>query len=257
MLRKADIYFDNNIQQAKPGDHYIVRINQDPQSLRLTPASLTHVCSHYNVVVLHLNISTNDAFQQGTSVSRTAFLYELFLHAAEPYGTDVQVASASLPKEKAAKKHVTSVQTWFEKTKTPASYLSRSYFTFLPKLFHSFILTKQHENTVLIKMFGKTMLHLEHDPTPFSPEVDAWIVKGGLLSHRDNRSKARLWFMRSDLKPGLTYAAITHFQPAMPWMLYKLIQAPLHQFVMKQFAEKRYRLSRRFRRDPRHSSTPN
>ncbi|NJP37228.1 hypothetical protein [Alkalicoccus luteus] len=252
MLMKADIYFDNKVQPPDSGDHYYVRINQDRQSIRLTPASLAHVCSHHHVIVLHLNLSTNDAFQQGSIASRTAFLYELFLRAAEPFGTAVQIAPASISKEKAAKRHVTSVQTWYEKTKTPASYLSRSYFAFLPKLFHSLIRVDQTGKTVRIKAFGKTMLHLEHDPKPISDHVDAWVVKGGLLSHRENRSKARLWFMRSDLKPGLTYAAITHFQPSMPWVLYKLVQAPLHQFVMRQFAEKRYRLSRRSRRDLRH-----
>ena|SRR5690606_12295380 len=67
-----------------------------------------------------------------------------------------------------------------------------------------------------------------------------FFITGGLLCQR--KDLGWLEFRQINQKKW-TISAIHEFVPTLPWWLYRLTQAPLHSFVMKQFGKHLARLS--------------
>ncbi|SDN31818.1 hypothetical protein [Alkalicoccus daliensis] len=248
MNRRAMIYIDDNIPEIKENtDFYRMHASLQPGCLRITPAAIKKVCEMYDTVILLLPLSTNDAFQQGKPEVQQAFILELFRHWAAIHRTTLILEeNKQLTIDKKAGRHVTSVQAWHEKSVSPAEDIARSYFRFLPRWTKKVIRVSYNNDKVKLILLRVPLIELAKDTSARMPAaVSSWIVSGGLLVKKSNHSKGRLWFVRSSVKPGLTYAAITHFKPAVPWLLYVYSQALIHKLVMNHFAAWRFQLTRR------------
>ncbi|CAM3741706.1 hypothetical protein [Alkalicoccus chagannorensis] len=218
-----------------------------PGSIRLTPASIEHLCTQYQQIVLLMPATTNDAFQQGSQNSREAFLLELFQQFADIHRTTLKISKDRNAPSVAADGCVTSVQTWYEKHGADVNTIAESYFWFLPAWTKKWVRVKRDMNQMTISAAGLPLLQLQKEKKQLPTTISSWKITGGLLTSKRKPAVGRLWFMKSKLRSGLCYAALTHYEPSVPAVFYKWTQAPLHKLVMHQFALYRYRLSRRSR----------
>jgi hypothetical protein len=254
MKGKVYIYKNERPEEIEKNTDYLrLHASLEPGHLRLTPSAIKRVCEQYTQITLELPLTTNDAYQQGKEVIQQSFLLELFRHWTEKLHTTLIVKRVQ---EKSgsnliAEKHVTSVQVWNEKSLASAEKIARSYFRFLPVWTKRIIISEKSKNVVRLSLFRIPLLELcEEKDKQMPEEVSSWIICGGLMTHRSQRNRGRLWFVRSGVKPGVIYAAITHYKPALPWFLYLSTQAAIHHLVMHRFAAWRNSLTRSpFRRD--------
>ncbi|MCD8509516.1 MAG: hypothetical protein LRY73_06280 [Bacillus sp. (in: Bacteria)] len=71
----------------------------------------------------------------------------------------------------------------------------------------------------------------------FHHHIGEYAINGGWLNKESGLSEGtgRFWFVVSPDEKYL-YTALIHFKPRLPWPLYSLTQAPIHEFVMERFA---------------------
>jgi uncharacterized protein YbjT (DUF2867 family) len=76
-----------------------------------------------------------------------------------------------------------------------------------------------------------------------STDRQVFYIKGGLLARRVRRAtrRPRLEF-REALQGASLIVAIHDYRPTLPWTLYRLLQAPIHVWVIRQFARHLARL---------------
>lgn len=89
------------------------------------------------------------------------------------------------------------------------------------------------------------LLVLEYAPDRCWDHRQLFYVRGGLLSKKFSRG--RLEF-REILGGKACVAAIHDFKPRLPWQIYKISQALVHLWVMKQFGRFLARKARRLKR---------
>ncbi|QKS71324.1 hypothetical protein FLK61_31955 [Paenalkalicoccus suaedae] len=249
MKKEAIIYNSHeatarDLQRKKYGHTDLLHISGALKKgqLRISPTALNRVCEQYDKLTLLTPLSTGDELQQGNHVIREAFLLELFTYYADKNACKLTIKrQASIKQVKDTKKSVTSVQAWQEASDVHPDELAASYFRFLPlftkKLIRVRNLEEQIEFQLAFLRLPLLTLRREkhHDDACFS----SYVISGGLLTNRKQRTLGRLWFMRSNQKEGMVYTAITHYKPSLPWWMYRFTQATLHKMVMWQF--KRYR----------------
>ena len=90
--------------------------------------------------------------------------------------------------------------------------------------------------------FPWPLLILERDDDISQPQRSLFWIRGGLLAGRN--PMARLEFRRIPTKQAVL-TAIHQFQPRLPWMLYMLTQAHVHDYVMGSFGRHLKRLATR------------
>lgn len=239
MNRQVYIYTEEEISEELPDTDYLrMHASLQPGYFRLNPAAIKRVCETYDSVILSLPLTTSDAFQQGNIEIQQAFILELFQHWAASYKAELILKKecTALLKKKAVH-HVTSVQAWYDKSCSPAAGIAESYFRFLSKFTKRLIGVNISHPHIVLTFLKIPLLTLSKDLNEDLPEtMSSWIISGGVLVRKSHESKGRLWFVRSRHKSGLTYAAITHYKPALPWILYLYSQALLHKFVMHKFS---------------------
>jgi hypothetical protein len=82
--------------------------------------------------------------------------------------------------------------------------------------------------------FWKSPLLILKEEPSVATDARTFLIRGGLLSSRHQRPRARLEF-REVLGGGAVLAAIHEFKPALPWPIYKWTQAIVHLWVMEGF----------------------
>jgi hypothetical protein len=250
MINHAVIYHQEKPPALDPDADYLrIHAGLEPGHLRLTPAALKKLCSKYRQITLVLPIATNDDLQQGKHENQQTFLLELFRHWTNKSHVTLHVVQADKSDESTSKSehHVTSVQAWHEKSQINAERIAKSYFRFLPVWSRRLIQSRQKETSIVaLSLFGIELLELEQEnKKDLPPEISAWIIKGGKMAGGKGYARGRLWFIRSGVHPGLVYAALTHYRPSLPWWIYLISQAVIHQAVMKRFGSWRSRIMRR------------
>lgn len=66
-------------------------------------------------------------------------------------------------------------------------------------------------------------------------EVRLSIVGGVLTRALPSHAPQPQFIFKSNEKEGTLLTALVHFRPRLPWLVYRLTQAPLHQWVMRGF----------------------
>ena len=91
----------------------------------------------------------------------------------------------------------------------------------------------EEQNDLLkFKIFGLTLLQLEHIKNRSDKNRQLFYITGGYLTKRTNRG----WLeFRSILDDSYIITAIHEFVPRLPWVIYKFTQAKAHLLVMKKF----------------------
>lgn len=118
-----------------------------------------------------------------------------------------------------------------------SSELSKHYMIFLPKLFKFLIkakVTTEGKCQFFFSFLKHPILELTHIEERSDDHRHLFYITGGLLVKRKNYGW--LDFRQIDNRR-YTLAVIHEFIPSLPWPIYRLIQAPVHRFVMYLFGK--------------------
>ena len=115
-------------------------------------------------------------------------------------------------------------------------FISNEYLTWLPKFFRLLVRVTRVEATTRLTFslafWPVPLLVLELIEAASGDDRDKFHIVGGLLS----KTTTTGWFeFRQVANRRHTLAAIHGFVPALPWLIYRLSQAPLHAWVMRAF----------------------
>lgn len=115
-------------------------------------------------------------------------------------------------------------------------WLVREYMAWLPRFFSNLLRVElsADQRTVSFYLFPlrKALLILQYSRESTSGDAQALDIIGGLLA----KEKQTGWLEFNQVcDRRYTLAAIHDFVPSLPWPLYRLTQAPMHQFVMTAF----------------------
>lgn len=132
--------------------------------------------------------------------------------------------------------------------------VARLYFRWLPKVFSSVIRVKICDNSAFF-YFGpltRPILVLSLSDDRSTEDRQLFYITEGLLVSPNK--KGRFEF-RVGLQKKFIFAAIHDFQPALPWFIYRGLQAPFHALVMWGFGRflSRIHTKRQFRQLTRQS----
>lgn len=117
-----------------------------------------------------------------------------------------------------------------------AAWVAEEYLKYLPQLL-PFLIRVTREGSMVdfrLKLIGLVLLRLRHAPERSQPDRQLFYVVGGIL-FRPGPWRARLE-MREALGKSVCLVALNDFRPALPWLIYILTQAQIHQWFMKKFA---------------------
>ncbi len=140
-------------------------------------------------------------------------------------------------RRKMRQKSVRSIQRLPWVSHGDSQWISTEYMRWLPRLFRSLIQVRTHEESGMVRFHvagvPRPLLELklvhdgnEHRRTKFH-------IVGGMLSATSNTG----WLEFRQVQNGkYTLSAIHEFVPALPWLVYRCTQAPLHAWVMSRFA---------------------
>lgn len=122
-----------------------------------------------------------------------------------------------------------------------ARWAAEQYSAWLPVVLRTFLRAEMdaHQN-VRVCLAYPPLLLLEHHfarERSMSADRQVFYIKGGLLARRVRRAtrRPRLEF-REALRGSALIVAIHDYRPTLPWTLYRLTQAPMHVWVVRQFA---------------------
>ena len=122
-----------------------------------------------------------------------------------------------------------------------AHWAAEQYSAWLPLLFRTFIRAERDDGKdvrLVLKFPRVTLLQhsFAHDRNQ-APDRQVFYITGGLLARPEQRTtrRARLEF-REVLGGTCLLVAIHDYRPTLPWPLYKLTQAVIHPWVVRQFA---------------------
>ncbi len=115
-------------------------------------------------------------------------------------------------------------------------FISNEYMTWLPQFFRLFVRVDRVVGTTRLTFslarLPRPLLVLELMEDASDDDRDKFHIVGGLLS----RTTTTGWFeFRQVAHRRHTLAAIHGFVPALPWLLYRISQAPAHAWVMRAF----------------------
>ena len=118
--------------------------------------------------------------------------------------------------------------------KQKVSKVSKGYLLWLGNVFKPAIRVKEEEEVFSVRLLGKEILRLAHQPKKRQDNREVYFIIGGALAKRTDLG----WLeFRSVLDNKYILAAIQEYVPRLPWSLYKATQAQLHLWVMKRFAK--------------------
>ena len=129
---------------------------------------------------------------------------------------------------------VRSVQRLPNPMQRSASWVARMYQSWLPRFFRYFIQVDSEGDTATFRVLNYPMLRLlfVKDRSDDSRQL-FYIVDGHLVRRRDYG-----WLeFRNVLEGRYVISAVHEFVPALPWYVYVLSQALIHQWVMKRFGK--------------------
>ncbi len=112
--------------------------------------------------------------------------------------------------------------------------VSIAYMRWLPQFFYPIIKINRSEDLVKFCILGvsRPLLVLKFSQDRTFEGRDLFYITEGLLVKE--KKSARLEF-RKGPQQGFIIAALHNFRPKLPWVFYKLTQAPVHSFVMGRF----------------------
>lgn len=154
---------------------------------------------------------------------------------------------SKIPKEKSRKKNksrpklkiedntVRSIQRLHHVNMTENN-ISEEYFNWLPKKMSRMIKAKQVGNMISFFMTGinKPLLLLKRVEEDGELNRIKFHIVGGLLSKTSDTG----WLeFRSVANGEYVLSSINDFIPSLPWYLYKITQAPIHLYVMREFSK--------------------
>jgi len=119
-----------------------------------------------------------------------------------------------------------------------ARFVSDEYIRWLPRLFRPFIRVERIPGTARVTfslaLLRRPLLVLELIDLGPDRTRDKFHIVGGLLS----KTTTTGWLeFRQVANKRYTLAAIQEFVPSLPWIIYILLQAPLHAWVMRRFGK--------------------
>jgi uncharacterized protein YbjT (DUF2867 family) len=117
-------------------------------------------------------------------------------------------------------------------------WIAAEYIHWLPILFRTLIRVHRDPATGIVRfelaLLRTPLLELRYVDGPADADRRKLHIIGGLLSRTSDTG----WLeFRQVQRRRYTLAAIHEFVPSLPWLLYRLTQAPLHRWVMKRFGE--------------------
>lgn len=158
---------------------------------------------------------------------------EALKNAIENYTTSRKPHAFQAPRD--ARHQVRSVQRMPLPPGWTAKDVAMEYMAYLPVMKPGFMKVEVIDRWVYFanRVPYIRLLVLEYSPDRSWGHRELFYVRGGLFSKKSGRG--RLEF-REVLGGTACLAAIHDFRPRIPWYVYKVTQAQVHLFVMKQFA---------------------
>lgn len=216
-------------------------------SLALTTENLLYAISLDSTLTLHPPLfTTDDQLHQGENHIDgflTAMIAELAKNA--PGSASVikpvkETGSPSFTAGNASKKRVTSVQMWTTHHQRTAHEWAQAYFQWLGPFTKNVISIRQNDRKVVFQPAAVPipLLTLEKNTTLKLENISEWIIQKGILNGEKKQPApaGRLWFVVSPEKHSTkVWTALTHFKPALPWIIYKGTQGLIHPWVMDHF----------------------
>ncbi len=127
-----------------------------------------------------------------------------------------------------------------------AAWVAGNYFRWLPRIGWPFLrcdFDVVGSCVIQIRFPRVHLLTLTFVPDQSSPDRRIYLVTGGLLLRAGSQLQGRFEF-REVLGGRYVMAGIHDYPPALPWLIYKLTQAPVHLFVMRLYQRHLARLVR-------------
>lgn len=156
---------------------------------------------------------------------------------AATYAIENAEARPFLPKrlpEKHEKNTVRSVQRLPNPQGHSATWVARIYQFWLPKFFRTLITVKAQGDTATFNLFGQPLLTLQYIKDRSDDRRQLFYVVDGRLVKRKDYG----WLeFRNVLDGNYVITAIHEFVPALPWYIYVLTQARVHEWVMRSFGK--------------------
>ena len=122
-----------------------------------------------------------------------------------------------------------------------AEWVAREYARWLPRLLRFVITVRVDEQLNLdfvLLGFREPLLRLSYSASRSTSDRPLYYITGGRMTatprEEDHRTPARLEFRETPDRK-CVMAAIFNFRPRLPWLIYRLTQAPVHLVVMKLF----------------------
>jgi hypothetical protein len=157
-----------------------------------------------------------------------------YLEAAR-YALENADARPVMPKrlqEKKEKNTVRSVQRLPNPLRHRAPWVARMYQSWLPRFFRALIVVRSDGDSAMFTTFGIPLLKLQfiEDRSDDRRQL-FYVVDGHLVKRRDYG-----WLeFRNVLDDEYVISAIHEFVPNLPWYVYVLTQARVHEWVMNSF----------------------
>lgn len=124
-----------------------------------------------------------------------------------------------------------SIQLINTKQSWTAEKLASYYFSWLETRFFKLINVSKIENKLSIRFLNKPLLELTlHNQ---SEGCYQYFVTGGLLAKKTESASFTFYTTNSR-----AMISLDQFSPTLPWFIYRLTQAPIHEIVMWRFQKK-------------------
>ncbi|SUM47887.1 Uncharacterised protein [Staphylococcus chromogenes] len=91
-----------------------------------------------------------------------------------------------------------------------------------------------HEFDIKLPFTNQSILKMECDTQMSSKDIFVYKIVGGKLALSNNGGNARLEFRRI-LDTDEVIIALQEYEPTLPWIVYKLMQANIHKTIMELF----------------------
>lgn len=223
-------------------------------------------------IIIAPPILTNDQMYQGVKAHLTELIIILFLYGTVRYKKDLSLfynsrlitlvkhgifseeaydeatkIMTSMPasirdeenvKIQPTRNTVTSIQKMPITHSQTGDEWATTYFNWLTLFTKRIITINEESSTYPFQLVGLSppLLQLKKITTAHH-HIGEYAICGGWLNKEATTPEVlgRFWFVVSPDKKYL-YTALIHFKPRLPWPLYSLTQAPIHEFVMERFA---------------------
>ncbi|KGX86252.1 Rossmann-fold NAD(P)-binding domain-containing protein [Pontibacillus litoralis] len=246
--RACDVYNDQDIEKALFNVDFAIYIHGSMQ--------VDAACTQANDDDLQLIVADNIArAAERQQVKKLIFIQppstnKELRETMTAYRTPVHIISKNYstpPSTKSKTNDVRSVQRLsFSNCHMKAHEIAREYMAWLDQSIRPLIRVRQipsYETTIQFRAFTIPLLTLQISQCQSTKTRITYRIIGGLLNNSKASKEGRFEFRTLQNGRNCIIIAIHDFHPALPWPLYKRTQAPIHLFVMKQFATHIYRKS--------------